>query len=578
MVNEVLYCERLAYLEWAQSEFMGNTFTVEGTLVHRRIDAKDGQLPNEEDDEEPRPFQVRSVMLSSERLGLVAKLDLIEGEGDRAIPIETKRGSAPIGLRSGAYLPERAQVCVQVLLLREHGYDAPHAEIYYAGSRTRVKIEIDESLIARTLEAAEQARRVTSAGVIPEPLQDSPKCRGCSLAPICLPDELALLKGLDGKPVDEPFEQLTFGFLEQPIDADADPWDLRDGVEPDERPAIRRLVPARDEAVPVYVQSQGSRIGLDGELLQIDAGGDQPRRARLAHTSHVALFGHVQITTQALSALMDRDIPLVLYSRGGWYRGRTVGHGNRNIELRVAQHRVAADPEASTAIARSFVAAKIRNQRTMLRRNGAGVEQLVLNELEGLAKKAERVDSVPSLLGLEGTAARYYFGAFAQMLKGEAGEQFDLAGRNRRPPRDPVNALLSLTYALLVKDVGLAVVAVGLEPLLGFLHQPRYGRPALALDLMEEMRPLCADSVVVTVLNTGVVTLSDFVTGASGCGVKDTARKRVIEAYERRMDQLVTHPIFGYRISYRRVLEVQARLLSRVILGEITDYPAFRTR
>jgi CRISPR-associated protein Cas1 len=206
------------------------------------------------------------------------------------------------------------------------------------------------------------------------------------------------------------------------------------------------------------------------------------------------------------------------------------------------------------------------------------VDLVVLNELEGLAKKAERVESVPTLLGLEGTAARYYFGAFAQMLEGAAGEQFDLEGRNRRPPRDPVNALLSLTYALLVKDVGLAVVAVGLEPLLGFLHQPRYGRPALALDLMEEMRPLCADSVVVTALNTGIVTPDDFVTGATGCGIKDSARKRVIEAYERRMDQLVTHPIFGYRISYRRVLEVQARLLSRVILGEIGDYPAFRTR
>lgn len=134
------------------------------------------------------------------------------------------------------------------------------------------------------------------------------------------------------------------------------------------------------------------------------------------------------------------------------------------------------------------------------------------------------------------------------------------------------------TYALLVKDVGLAVVAVGLEPLLGFLHQPRYGRPPLALDLMEEMRPLCADSVVITALNTSVVTQEDFVFGANRCGLRDPGRKRLIEAYERRMDQLVTHPLFGYRISYRRVLEVQARLLSRVILGEIADYPAFRTR
>jgi CRISPR-associated protein Cas1 len=578
MVNEVLYCQRLAYLEWAQSEFTGNAFTVEGTLVHRRIDDKEGMLPDE--DEEPLPFAVRSVTLSSERLGLVAKLDLIEGEGDQAIAVETKRGAAPEGLTTGAYLPERAQVCVQVLLLRENGYDAPHGEIYFAGSRTRVKIEIDERLITRTLQAAEEARTITAAGVIPPPLEDSPKCRGCSLAPVCLPDEIALLKGLEGQPLDEPAEQLAFGFFDAPITTspEADPWDLRGDGEPEPPRAIRRLVAARDEAVPLYVQSQGGRIGRDGELLQVDSGGEKPRAVRLQHTSHVAVFGHVQVTTQALSALMERDIPLVLYSRGGWYRGRTVGHGSRNIELRVAQHRVAADPEVAATIARTFVAAKIRNQRLMLRRNALGVDGLVLNEMEGLAKKAERCDAVPSLLGFEGTAARYYFGAFAQMLKGTAGESFEVDGRNRRPPRDPVNALLSLTYALLVKDVGLAVVAVGLEPLLGFLHQPRYGRPALALDLMEEMRPLCADSVVLTALNTGVVTKDDFAFGANGCGLRDPGRKRLIEAYERRMDQLVTHPLFGYRISYRRVLEVQARLLSRVILGEIPEYPAFRTR
>lgn len=580
MVNEVLYCERLAYLEWAQGEFMGNTFTVEGTLVHRRIDEKDGALPEADEDDEPKPFSVRSVSLSSEKLGLIAKIDLVEGEGSQAIPIETKRGQAPEGLRSGAYLPERAQLCVHVLLLREHGYDAPHGEIWFAGSKKRVKIEIDDWLIDRTLTAAAQARAVTGAGQIPPPLEDSPKCKGCSLAPICLPDEVTLLKGLKGEPLDEPAEQLAFAFAE-PVSAgdtaapEPDPWQL--GPPEREYPdAIRRLVPARDEAVPLYVQTQHGRLSLDGELLMVDTGAERPRGVRLTHTSHVALFGNVQVTTQALAALMDRDIPLVLFSNGGWYRGRTLSHGTKNVELRVAQHRAAADPEVAVTLARTFVAAKIRNQRTMLRRNALGVEGLVLNELEGLAKKAEGADNVPSLLGLEGTAARYYFGAFTRMLKSET--SFEIDGRNRRPPRDPVNAMLSLSYALLVKDVALALVAVGLEPLLGFLHQPRYGRPALALDLMEEMRPLLGDSAVITALNTGVVTAEDFLLGATGCALKAPGRKRFIESYERRMDQLVTHPIFGYRVSYRRILEVQARLLSRVLLGEIPEYPAFRTR
>ena len=185
---------------------------------------------------------------------------------------------------------------------------------------------------------------------------------------------------------------------------------------------------------------------------------------------------------------------------------------------------------------------------------------------------------MPSLLGYEGTAARFYFGAFAKMLKGSAAQDFDMAGRNRRPPKDPVNALLSLAYSLLTKDCALAASVVGMDPLLGFLHQPRYGRPALALDLMEEMRPLVADSVVVTALNTGVVEEADFVRSPAGCALKTPGRKRFIEAYERRMDQLVTHPVFGYRLSYRRILELQARLLGRVLLGEIETYPAFRTR
>ena len=164
------------------------------------------------------------------------------------------------------------------------------------------------------------------------------------------------------------------------------------------------------------------------------------------------------------------------------------------------------------------------------------------------------------------------------MLKGAAAEAFELEGRNRRPPRDPVNAALSLAYSLLTKDCVLAVAAVGLDPLLGFLHQPRYGRPALALDLMEEMRPLIADSVVVTAMNTQVIGEDDFVRASTGCAMTAAGRRRFIECYERRMDQLVTHPVFGYRLSYRRVLEVQARLLSRLLLGEVEAYPAFRTR
>lgn len=160
----------------------------------------------------------------------------------------------------------------------------------------------------------------------------------------------------------------------------------------------------------------------------------------------------------------------------------------------------------------------------------------------------------------------------------EAEFAFDFQGRNRRPPRDPVNALLSFAYALLAKDFTVTLQAVGFDPYLGFYHAPGYGRPSLALDLMEEFRPIIGDSVVLSVLNTGEVTAGDFITRGGAVALSPTGRKAFLAAYGRRMDTLVSHPVFGYSISYRRVLEVQARLLGRFLSGEIPEYPQFLTR
>jgi CRISPR-associated protein Cas1 len=218
------------------------------------------------------------------------------------------------------------------------------------------------------------------------------------------------------------------------------------------------------------------------------------------------------------------------------------------------------------------------NCRTLLRRNHADPSAVSLSELKQLARKAREAESIESLLGIEGTAARRYFGDFTGMLKGDGTTDFDLDGRNRRPPRDPINALLSFCYSLLSKELSLAVRSVGLDGMLGFYHQPHFGRPSLALDLMEEFRPVIADSVVIGAINNGIIQKDDFVRAAGAVALTQPARKRLILSFERRMDLLVTHPVFDYRISYRRVLEVQARLLSRVLLGELPHYPEFRVR
>ena len=155
---------------------------------------------------------------------------------------------------------------------------------------------------------------------------------------------------------------------------------------------------------------------------------------------------------------------------------------------------------------------------------------------------------------------------------------FDFANRNRRPPRDPVNALLSLAYSVLAKDLTIVAQAVGFDPYLGFYHQPRFGRASLALDLMEPFRPLIADSAVLSAINTRMVTPGDFLRAGNAVALTADGRKKFFRAYEQRMDTLVTHPLFGYRVNYRRLLEIQTRLLARVLTGEMAVYPVFTTR
>jgi CRISPR-associated protein Cas1 len=608
MINEVLYCERLCYLEWAQGEFDDNAFTVEGRAVHQRADQPGGALPplegndaqsegstgesaakakgrkkeSSNDDDapapEPRPYEARSVWLSSERLGITAKIDIVEGEpGGRVLPIEYKRGAVP-DLPEQAYPPERAQICAQVLLLREHGYTCDEGAIYFAASRKRVPVLIDEVLIAMTTRAVARAREVTARPEIPPPLESSPKCNGCSLVGICLPDETNLLRRLDGAPILDPPDRAELPLDEILGETEPDPWDLAGPDDPEVE--LRRLHPARDDKLPVYVQEQGARVSLEGERLILAGRKEGRSEARLPNTSQVSVLGNVQITTQALRELLTRGIPVSFFTAGGYYLGRATGHESNNVELRLAHYRAATDPELCLRMARGLVASKIRNSRTLLRRNLEERDPVVVFQLEQLAKKAEQAASLEELLGLEGGAARAYFGAFSGMLKGDEAlhATFDLDGRNRRPPRDPINALLSFAYALLAKDFAVALGTAGLDPLLGFYHQPRFGRPALALDLMEEFRPLIADSVVIGAINNGIFAADDFVRAAGSVALKPPARRRFLLAYERRMDQLVTHPVFGYRISYRRVLEVQARLLGRMLLGEIPSYPEFRTR
>jgi len=569
MLNEFVYCPRLFFYEWVDGVFAHSADTLEGKFRHEKLAAKADPMPPPEDE---GPIHSRSVMLSSDRLGVIARMDLVEGDSGSVSPVEYKKGR-PRGTDEGpeAWPADRVQVSVQALILRDNAYRCDEAVLYYSATKQRVRVPIDEELVRETESALLDARALARSGRIPPPLDSSPKCPRCSLVGICLPDETAFIETLPA----EDDRQLNL-FPEMEVDRE------RSGAE--SRAEVRRLVPARDDLRPLYVTGHGLTIGKSGGLLQIKERGKPVRTVRLGEISQVNVFGNVQLTAGAVQVLCRSDRPVAHFSYGGWFYGTTCGMGLKNVFLRKGQFARADDATFCLLVSRRFVKSKIRNQRTLLRRNHIEPSKLLLSQLDHYADLARTAKSIEELLGIEGTAARLYFGAFPGMLKADEGPQggeqfrFDFAGRNRRPPRDPVNAMLSFAYSLLAKDLTFICHAVGFDPFLGFFHQPRFGRPALALDLMEEFRPLVADSVVLTAINTGAVTPESFVTAGNATNLSPAGRKAFLRAYEHRMDTLATHPLFGYRVNYRRLLEIQARLLGRVVTGEIAAYQGFETR
>ena len=548
MVNEFAYCPRLAYLEWVQGEFADSADTVDGRFQHRRVDraggdltfpegAQDGSTPDHD------PIHARSVLLSDHELAAIARIDLVEAEGGRATPVDYKRGAVP-SVPGNAYEPERVQLCLQGLLLRANGFQCDEGVIYYVGSKRRVTVPLDDALVRRTLELLRQVRDMAAAGEIPPPLEDSPKCPRCSLVGICLPDEVTFLK--DGR------------YLVRPDD-------------------VRRMAPARDDALPAYVITQGAVVGKSGDNLRVQAGGKTIAETRLLDVSSVSIFGNVQVTAQATRELLDRGIPVCHFTYGGWLKGVTSGTGHKNVELPIAQYRAAGDDAAALDVARQMVVGKLRNCRVMLRRNHQAPPRPVLDELGRLTDRARVATSLATLLGLEGAAARVYFAHFGAMLNTES-SGFDFLHRNRRPPRDPVNAVLSFLYSMLIRQAFVSALSAGFDPYLGLYHQPKYGRPALALDLAEEFRPIVADSTVLTLFNNAEINERDFLHRSGAVSLTQAGRKTVVRAFERRLDVLIRHPLFGYAVSYRRVMEIQARLLGRHLLGELPGYPAFTTR
>jgi len=530
-------------------------------------------------------IHTRSVMLSSEEWKVIAKLDVLEVADGTVTPVDYKHGKPrDAGDALDLWPTDRVQLALQGLVLRENGYRCDEGVIYYQATKQRVRLAFTDEVMAEALAAVRGAWELARSGPMPPPLFGSPKCGGCSLAPICLPDEVSRLGDPDVLTAEPDPRQMTLFAMSGGLEGD-----VVSGLKKSARSEVRQLMTPRDDLKPVYLDTQGLRVGRSGGVAQVKEKDKLVQEIRLNEVNQFNVMGNIQLTTQLLQSLMEAGIPVCYFSQGGWFQGIAQGLSTKNVFLRQKQFAMAADPAFCRGLARKLIVGKIQNQRTFLMRNHVEPPPLVLSEMKKMAERADQCSSVEELLGLEGNAARLYFGAFAGVLKveedeesgampGTGGFRFDFAGRNRRPPRDPVNALLSLAYSVLAKDLTVACYAVGFDPMMGFYHQPRFGRASLALDLMEPFRPLIADSAVVNAINTRMVTVKDFFQVGESVALKPEGRKAFYHAYELRMDQLVTHPLFDYRVSYRRMLEIQARLLAKVLEGEIAGYPVFVTR
>ncbi len=324
---------------------------------------------------------------------------------------------------------------------------------------------------------------------------------------------------------------------------------------------------------PLYVVEQQAVVRVNNRRVSVEADGQRLLSAPLAHVSEVILMGNVEITTPAMKSLLRQGVDVVFLSRRGRYYGRLIGPESPHVELRRRQYSVQGDAAFSTAIARRFVQAKIAHMRALLARHGRKREDV------SIAKLVRRLDRqltlsadashTASLMGVEGAATAAYF----RGLRSLVGQEWQFSARKRRPPPDPVNVLLSFGYTLLTHAARGAVEATGLDPYAGFLHAAEYNRPSLALDVVEEFRPL-VDGVVLWCCNSRQIAPGDFTPGSSKRPVVmgDTAKRRFIAAYEKRLSDKFTHPLSGERVTLRRCLLAQARQVAAAVRSGRPDF------
>jgi len=330
----------------------------------------------------------------------------------------------------------------------------------------------------------------------------------------------------------------------------------------------------------LYVSTQGSYLCHEGESVLVRVEKETRLRLPIHMLGGIVCFGQVSCSPPLLGLCGERGVHVSFLTERGQFLARVTGPVSGNVLLRREQIRRADDKTASCSLAKSFVLGKLANSRTVLQRalRDHGENPLLNASIDGIANVIQRVrktEDVDILRGLEGEAANYYFAAFNGLLVSQQ-EAFQMTGRNRRPPLDPMNALLSFLYTLLAHDCEAALEGIGLDPQIGFLHALRPGRPSLALDLMEEFRSILADRVAVSLINLNQIDQKGFTVTESGAmTMDDDTRKTVLQTWQKKKQEIVQHPFLDERVEVGLLPHVQAMLLARHLRGDIDTYPPF---
>jgi CRISP-associated protein Cas1 len=522
-LHALAYCERLFYLEEVEEIRVADERVFDGRALHEALD-EDGTLVE--------------MTIESATLGIKGKLDALRRRDGKLIPYEHKKGrgrKADSGLEP--WPSDRVQLAAYAMLLEEaSGEPVPEGRIRYHADNQTVRVTIGDEARAAVRGAIDRARDLAKSTSRPPVTSNEKFCVRCSLAPVCLPEE------------------------------------TRTSQDPER--AATRLFPPDDERIPLHVVGHGTRIGRSGDELLVTPLEGPATREPINTIRSVVVHGHNTISAQALQMCAEHGVTVHWLTGGGAYLG-SFWRDDPAVQRRIRQFEALRGDTVRIRLAQALVKARVESQlRFVLRatqggdRNALGIADAVDN-IRHMLGAVDRATDPAVLLGIEGQAAAAYFSCVPILISEQADPRMRPRDRNRRPPRDPFNAMLSFGYGLLLREVAQAIRVVGLDGAFGFYHRPRSSAPPLALDLMELFRVPVVDMSVVAAINRQQFDAdADFTRAGQQVWLSESGRKKLIEVLERRLSDVWRHPVLQYSLSYRRHIELEVRLLEKEWSGE----------